>query len=174
MTKDGVTYTSNDVTVSAVNTATGEVTVPALTITPGGPTAPVSFEASRTTVLTNIDGINTGGANPGTVTSLAAITNARAGTFTILASDPGSWGRDIVVQITHEEGGRSEVDAHLADGNDTSTFRLKSTAGFYVDAWVELAIPEANASAASAHQWKCNYRLGSIDCSSGHSAGNRR
>jgi uncharacterized protein len=139
MNKEGVTYSSADITVTGFTPATGEVTfAPGVTIAPAGPT---EFEASLTTVLTNTDSINMGGANPGTLTTLAAITDPRQNTFTISAKDPGSWGKQITVQVTHTPGGRSEVDAHLSAGADTSTVRLKSAAGFYADAWVELNMP---------------------------------
>lgn len=139
MTREGVAYTSNDLTVTGITSATNTVSFAAgVTIAPVGP---LSFESSRTTVLTITDGVNTGGVNPGVVTALAAITDPRANTFTISAADPGSWGRDIVIQVIHEVGGRSEVSAHLQPGADLSTFRLTTTAGFYVDAWVELSMP---------------------------------
>jgi phage tail sheath protein FI len=140
MTKEGVTYTSNDITVTGFTPATGDVAFAAgVTINPAGP---AEFESALTTVLTDTDTIDTAGANPGTLSPpLATFTSARQPSFTISAADPGSWGKDIVVQVTHVPGGRSEVDVHLSAGADTSTFRLKSAAGFYVDGWVELNMP---------------------------------
>lgn len=139
MTKEGVTYTSNDLTPTAITPATNTVSfVAGVTITPAGPP---SFEASRTTVLTISDGVSTAGVDTGVITPLGTITTGRTPTFMISAADPGGWGREIVVQVSHEVGGRAEVSAHLLAGANTSTFRLTTAAGFYVDAWVELNLP---------------------------------
>ncbi len=132
MVKNGVTYESGDLKVASID-ATGQVTLNGnLTINPAGPT---SFEAKSTTVLTDVNAVDA----DGLLTFLATTTSARANTFTITAADEGNWGKDIVVIATADDGARSEM---LGAGNggaaDNVLINLKSAAGFYVNAWVEI------------------------------------
>jgi phage tail sheath protein FI len=133
MTKNGITTTSAVLTVNAVNRATGEVTLSAQVH------ATMAFEARYTAVFSNIDGANAAGA----ITTLASPMAARPASFTLRASNPGSWGRDLRVSPSHQSAARSIVQtAVMAPGNDIP---LLSAAGFYVGAWVE--IDRGNASA---------------------------
>jgi phage tail sheath protein FI len=141
MVKNGITYESSDFTVASIDASTGEVTLSGnLDVTPTGP---VTFEASSTTVLTDVNTISLDAAPPNRViglpTSLASVTSARTNTFTITAADEGNWGKDIVVTATATDGARSEA---LAAGNggadDNVLIKLKSAAGFYTNAWVEI------------------------------------
>jgi phage tail sheath protein FI len=134
MVKEGVTYESGDLTIdtNGVDRSTGEVTVSAnITITPAGPPA---FEAKYTTVFTDLKGLDAGGLP----TSLGTPLDPRPSSFTIDAKDEGSWGSDIVIQAAHEPGVRAEMDAFVSGAVDNNKIRLKSAAGFYVDAWVEI------------------------------------
>lgn len=134
MVKDGVTYESADLTVAAngVNRTTGEVTFTAnITVAPAGPTA---FEAKATTVFTNVNDLAAAGAP----TALAAMFDPRPNTFTIRASDEGSWGKDLVIWAYHESAARADMDSFVSGAVDDNKIRLKSAAGFYVNAWVEI------------------------------------
>lgn len=130
MTKQGTSTDSNTVTVSSIDPATGEITVSA-NLTGAGISA---FEARYTTVFTNTGGLSAAGA----VTTLGSPTAARPGTFTFSAGDEGSWGREIEIQPFHESAGRAQLDAFVSGGVDDNKVRLKSTAGFYANAWVEV------------------------------------
>lgn len=140
MIKDGIVYDSPDLTIAAngVDRATGEVTVTAdITIAPAGPVS--SFEAKSTIVFTDL---NTLDAN-GLPTALATPTSVRPNSFVISAKDEGSWGKDIVLQAAHVTASRSELDTSvsggvLMSGVDNNQLLLKSAAGFYTNAWVEI------------------------------------
>jgi phage tail sheath protein FI len=131
MNKNGVTTTSNALEVNAINRATGEVTLSAA-LTPN-----VAFEARYTTVYTGVNTLDPDGA-PGALAP-PIITAVRPNSFLINAKDAGSWGRNIVIQAFHESAARSEMEAFIsADAADETKIRLKSVAGFYVGAWVEI------------------------------------
>jgi phage tail sheath protein FI len=138
MTVNGVTYTSNAVTIDGggVNRDTGEVTLnAALTITPAG--TQNAFLASATAVTTNIGGLDANG-----VAQLNAL--PRPNSFTMTAHDVGSWGGSINVQSGATAGARGEYAASLAAANNASQVQLKSAAGFYANAWVEIDRGSAN------------------------------
>lgn len=60
----------------------------------------------------------------------------RINTFTISAVAEGSWGDDIDIRVYHESNAKSEFDSLVSDpGNE---IQLKTTAGFYVNAWIEI------------------------------------
>ncbi|MEA2236339.1 MAG: uncharacterized protein QOC81_1063 [Thermoanaerobaculia bacterium] len=122
MIKDGVTYDSGAVSVSAVDRTSGEVTVAsALSIPTGGPT---EWDARYTIVYT--DRKSTG--------SLTNPTDTRENSILIDARDPGSWGRDITVEVADQAAGKAELLS-----NDSSTITLKSpSVAFYPNAWVEV------------------------------------
>jgi phage tail sheath protein FI len=131
MNKNGVTTTSNTLEVIAISRADGEITLS------GALTPNVAFEARYTTVYTDVNALDADGAP----TALAApiITAVRANTFVINAKDVGSWGRSIVIQAYHESAARSELESWIsAAANDQTKISLKSVAGFYVGAWVEI------------------------------------
>jgi phage tail sheath protein FI len=132
MILNGVTYHSNAVKVApgGVNRDTGDVTLDAaLTITPSG--TQTAFLASATAVTTNVTGIDAGGA----ITTGAP---PRPNSFTMSAADEGSWGGSIVVQASAANGGRGEYAASLVSAVNASQIQLKSAAGFYTNAWVEI------------------------------------
>ena len=136
MIKDGVTYESADLSIDTdgINRATGEVTVSApFTITPTGPPA---FEARYTTVFTDLDGLNPAGI-PTPPLPLGPL-DTRENTFVMKAKDEGSWGKDIVIQAFHESAARAEMDTFVSGAVDDNKILLKSTAGFYANAWVEI------------------------------------
>jgi phage tail sheath protein FI len=126
MIKNGITTDSAVLQVTAVDRTTGIVTVnTALTSI---------FEAKYTAVLTDVDALDAGGG----VTKLASPTAARPNTFTINAANEGSWGKQIVLNVSHESAGRAVLDAWISGGVDNNQFKMKSTANFYVNAWVEI------------------------------------
>lgn len=88
-------------------------------------------------MFTDIDGINS---NNGisTTLSLATLPPPRSNTFTIKAKDEGSWGKEIAIQAFHESAARAEMDAFVSGSVDDNKIRLKSTASFYENAWVEI------------------------------------
>ena len=128
MVKQGVVTTSAVLTVSAVNAATGEVTfAPAL---PAG----TVYEARTTVVFTDVDVLGA----PGTVTALATPTSPRTPSITLTAADEGAWGREVQIMAAPESAARGQFAALVAAGAP-ARIRLVSTAGFYVNAWVEIA-----------------------------------
>ncbi len=135
MLKDGIAYDSSDLEIdtNGVNRATGEVTVKTdIDITPTGP---VAYEARYTSVVTTIIGIKDANtADDG----LPDTGTPRPDTFVIKAKDAGSWGKDIILQAGPQTGARSEVDALVSGADGDNRLRLKSTAGFYAGAWVEI------------------------------------
>ena len=132
MEKNGVITTSNDLTVSNVDPATGVVTFT------GNIAGTGTFEAKYTSVLTDIASINASGG----VVALAALGDPRAASVTLTAKDEGAWGRDIVITAAHETPVRAKMAAGGDIGGDGSAdstkIGLESAKGFYVNAWVEV------------------------------------
>lgn len=134
MVKNGVTYESGPLVIKAggINAGTGEVT---FTANIGiGVVAPVSFDARRTSVLTNSKNLDANGL----VDTAAAV----PASFTINAKDEGAWGNDLLVQVTHESGAKSEINTSVGTGglivDPGNDIALKSTSGFYKNAWLEI------------------------------------
>jgi phage tail sheath protein FI len=128
MAKDGVVTDSAGLEVKTYDRATGAVTLKS------DVSATVVFEARNTVVLTDVETLDADGAI--TVTTPTA---AHAGVITLTASSPGSWGREVVVEARHESAASNDLDAVVAFNTDDDVkIRLKSSAGFYVDAWVEI------------------------------------
>ncbi len=133
MVKNGIVTESGNVTVDTINRATGEVTVTAnLAATPAGPTA---FEARYTWILTDTKGLKA----DGTLDTLANPGDPAPASLKFKAADAGSWGDSIDLVARPETGGRVDMDVVLP-GNvvDNNKVRLKSGAGFYPLAWVEI------------------------------------
>lgn len=126
MTVDGVTYTSNalKVAVGGVNRDTGEVTLNTnITMAPAGQ---ASFLSRFTGVTTRINGI--------AASFVPSQGNTRPNSLLFKAADGGAWGNELVIQAAHTNGARAEFDSFLGSGQ----VKLKSAAGFYKDAWVEI------------------------------------
>lgn len=121
--KDGVTTTSADLAITAYNKATDEVTVAAMAAT---------FEAAYTTVLTDVGTLTSGSpstlGNPG---------SAKPASFGLIATNDGTWGRDLRIEVAYRSAGRALVN-HAAITGGNTVVPLTSTAGFYVGAWVEV------------------------------------
>lgn len=131
MVLDGVTYSSAEMTVAdnGLDMATGTITLTAdLTIAPAGP---IAFKAPLTGVVTRFIGLN---ANQTGNTA----NGQRPNSLLIEAKEPGSWGDDIVMTARPSSSARGELDAVVAVGANNNRVRLKSAAGFYVNAWVEI------------------------------------
>jgi len=128
MVKDGVTTDSGVLAVASIDRSSGEVTVGAAISTT------VVFQARFTTVFTDIDLLQANGL-PST---LATPTTARSASFVLQAANKGSWGRNIVVQTSHESAARVVFDSWLSGAAGATRIKLKSTAGFYKGAWVEV------------------------------------
>ena len=127
MVRDGITTDSAVVAVTDVDRDTGEVTVaPA-------PSATDTFESRHTTVFTDIDGLLA----TGEVSTLAAPTTPGPATFGLIAPNEGSWARDVQVSYSHRSTARTVVD-HAAITAPTNAIPVRSTAGFYPGAWVEV------------------------------------
>jgi len=128
MIKNSIVTDSPILNVQKVDRATGKITVtPAISAT-------VVFEAKYTTVFTDVDGLNP----DGTTTALGTPTSPRPPSFDFKARDPGSWGKNVVIQVTHTSAVRSALDVFVAGAVDNNQVQLKSAAGFYVNAWVEI------------------------------------
>ena len=131
MVKNGITYVSNPINVASINHATGEVTLAAnVDTTPVGQ-LPGGFEAKYTTVTTNINGLDANG---------HLTSGARPASFTISARDKGSWGKDVVVTVAPESAASTQLEAAGSGGGvaGNQPLHVKSVAGFYVGAWVEI------------------------------------
>ncbi len=63
--------------------------------------------------------------------------HTRHNTFNISAKDEGSWGDDIDIRVYHESSASSEIDSFISGAPNNNQIKLRSTAGFYVNAWVE-------------------------------------
>jgi uncharacterized protein len=128
MIKEGVVTDSAILTVNSINRASGEVTLNA------NISATVIFEARNTTVFTDVNGLDA----DGLPTVLATPLDPRPNTFSITAKDEGSWGKEVVVEAFHESAAKAEMDAFVSGAPDNNKIRLKSAAGFYPNAWVEI------------------------------------
>ena len=130
MVRDGVTTTSTVLTVNAVDRTTGEIQ------TNNPISATTIYEAARTVVFTDVaSGLDAAGLPA----ALATPTTAKPNTFTLTASSPGTWGRDIAIAAVHESAARSVAVGFAAvPANNDNRIQLQSTAGFYVGAWVEI------------------------------------
>ena len=130
MVRDGVTTTSAVLQVTQLNRDTGEIRTnnPISTTT--------IFEAGRTVVLTDLaSGLDAAGIP----VALATPTTAKPNTFQLTASSPGTWGRDISIVPVHESAARSPAVGFVgAPAVNDNRVQLNSTAGFYIDAWVEI------------------------------------
>ncbi len=129
MTKEGVVTTSAELEVASYDATTGDVTLTA--DVPGT----VAYEARHTTVLSRVNQLDAAGA----VTQLANFAAARVASIPLEASSKGSWGREVVVETRHESAASSVLDSVVTFNTaDNVQIRLLSTAGFYVDAWIEV------------------------------------
>jgi uncharacterized protein len=128
MEKDGLTKTSGPHTVVEIDRSSGELTL--------GSDVTEVFERRFTTVFTNARRLTT----TGLLDFLSTPTATRDNTFTISAKDVGSWGSDLVVEVSPDPNpaGQSELSQVVASTTNETTIRLTSTRGFYVGAWVEI------------------------------------
>jgi hypothetical protein len=131
MVKNGIVTESGTLTASAVDPVTGIVT----TNNPGAATT--IYEAKYTTVFTDNDGID-GNGDPVSGGSPLTTRPAALNSFVISAANEGSWGLNVVVTATHESAGRSTLDTFVSGAANNNQIALKSAAGFYVNAWVEI------------------------------------
>jgi phage tail sheath protein FI len=131
MVNNGVTYTSAPVAIAVggIDRALGTVTLAApITMTPAG--GPSSFLPALTTVTSNANGVAAG---TGAIT-----TGGRPASLTLNAASGGSWGNDLAVSVQTGSAAGSEYVALLAAAVDANQVQVKSTAGFYLLAWVEI------------------------------------
>jgi phage tail sheath protein FI len=134
MIKNGIVTDSTTIAVQSINRSSGIVMLAANL--PAG-----VWEAKYISVYTDTDIIDATGA----ITKLSTVvppwpTIARAATFTITAANEGSWGNNIAINVFAESAGRSQLDTFVSGavaGGDNK-IKLKSTANFYVNAWVEI------------------------------------
>jgi uncharacterized protein len=134
MTKEGVSRDSVVLIIQSID-ANGVITVDQDIST----TQDTVFDSRYTTVFTDVDAIDP---QTGLLTHLATPTPTPTtpppGSFTIKANSVGSWGNKIVVQSSPDSAARAEVDSFVSGANDNNKIRMKSTAGFYAKAWVEI------------------------------------
>jgi phage tail sheath protein FI len=133
MVKNGIPFDSATMTVLSINRATGVVTLTANL-------AAGVWEARYTTVFTDTSGVNPA---TGAITTLSTVvppwpTIARPNTFTITAANEGTWGNSIAINASHESAARAQLDTFVSGAAGNNQIQLKSTANFYVNAWVEI------------------------------------
>jgi phage tail sheath protein FI len=126
MIKNGIPTDSATLSVTAVDRNTGIVTV--------GPALTTVFEAKYTIVFTDVNSVS----GTGDITALATPLSARPNSFTITAANEGSWGNNIIISAFHESAGSTQLDTFVSGAVDNNQIQLKSTANFYVNAWVEI------------------------------------
>jgi uncharacterized protein len=130
MVRDGVTHTSTAGAIPAngINTATGMINLPAITVSPAGPT---TYPATATAVISTINGLDANG---------EPTFGARPDSIDFDAAEPGAWGDGIVITARHKSGARGVVQALVVDPGvlDDNRVRLASGSGFYVGAWVQI------------------------------------
>lgn len=126
MVKNGISQDSATLNVSAIDRNAGMVTVGAAI---GAP-----YEAKYTTVFTDTSAID----GSGTITVLATPLDARPNSFTITGANEGSWGNSLVINTFHESAARAQLDSFISGAAGNNQIKLKSTANFYVNAWVEI------------------------------------
>ena len=130
--EEGVPYTSSAraIGATALNSATGDVTLTAnLDIAPPGKAA---FPARSTAVATGFRRLDGDG--------IPVTTGTLNDSLTFVAADPGTWGNGITITSTHTIAGRAVVDKMevLPAAVDNNQVRLKTIAGLYRLAWVEI------------------------------------
>jgi phage tail sheath protein FI len=130
MVKDGISTTSGVLTVNGINRDTGQLTF----------TNPVSatdvFEAAYTTVFTDLAAAALDATNH--PVALASPTAAKPDTLQLQASSRGTWGADVGIVPSVQSAARSVLAAFVSGALNDNQLRLQSTAGFYVNAWVEI------------------------------------
>lgn len=129
MLRDGVLHTSTarPIAANGINSATGVVTLTAnLDIAPTGPT---SYSARSTAVVTPFNGIDAAG---------LPASGVRAASVTFEAADVGAAGGGIAITSRHVRAARGVYDSVVSSGVNNNKVRLKTAAGFYVNAWVEI------------------------------------
>jgi Bacteriophage tail sheath protein len=126
MIQEGITTDSAVLTITSIDTS-GVITVDT-DIT-------AVFDSRYTTVFTDVKAIDPA---TGLLTALATPTTPRPDSFKINANSQGSWGNQILVQVSPESAARAEVDSFVSGANDDNKIRMKSTHGFYRNAWVEI------------------------------------
>ena len=131
MINNGIVTNSGTLTTSAVDPVTGIVT----TNNPGALTT--IFQAKYTTVFTDNNGID---ANGHPLAAAAPQTTRPAGlnSFVISAANEGSWGLNVQITATHESAGKSVLNTWISGAAGNNQIALASSAGFYVNAWVEI------------------------------------
>jgi phage tail sheath protein FI len=128
MVKNGIPTDSGTVTVKSIDRNTGIVTLQANLAS--------LFEANFTTVYTDTVGLAADGSL--TIVAPPLPTAARPNAFTITAANEGSWGNSIVINASAESAARSTLAAFVSGAANNNQIQLKSTANFYVNAWVEI------------------------------------
>src|SRR4029453_2250596 len=100
MVRDGVTTTAGPLTVDQIDRASGQVKFTAAISTTD------VFEAARTVVFTDVAAA--GGIDPnGLPPALANAAGPEPNTFSLQASSPGTWGRDVRIAPAHSSAARS-------------------------------------------------------------------
>ena len=126
MVKNGVSTSSPTLAVTAVDRTTGIVTVNTALAT--------IYEARYTTVFTDTGGID----GSGNITTLASPVSPRPNSFNITAANEGSWGNNIAINAFHESAAKAPHNSFISGAAGNNQILLKSTANFYVNAWVEI------------------------------------
>jgi uncharacterized protein len=131
MVKNGVATDSKTLTVATVDPVTG------LVATDNPDSAATIYESKYTTVFTDNNLIDANGnivAETDPVTTRPASLNS----FAISSANEGSWGLKVQITAVHESAARSPLDAFLNGAAGDNQISVKSAAGFYANAWVEI------------------------------------
>jgi phage tail sheath protein FI len=131
MVKNGIVTDSKTLTVATVDPVTNLVT----TDNPGSATT--IYESKYTTLFTDNNLID---ANGNIVSVAAPVTTrpASLNSFVISSANEGSWGLNVQITTAHESAARSPLDAFISGAVGNNQISLKSAAGFYANAWVEI------------------------------------
>ena len=129
MVKEGIVTDSSQLTVTEIDRRSGEVTVnPDISTT-------IEFNNRYTAVFTDVEDLDSAGE---IIARSSGPFGARLASFNIQAKNEGSWGKEILIQAFHESAAKAEMDEWISGAVDDNKVRLKSTAGFYAEAWVEI------------------------------------
>ncbi len=128
MVKAGITTSEGPFHVTQIDRDTGTVTLSANLAN--------QYQAAYTTVFTDLTATPALNAD-GVPQPLAAPTDAKPDTFTLQASSPGSWGSAVQIVPAIRSSAQATVQG-LVGASPSNQIQLNSSAGFYVDAWVEI------------------------------------
>jgi uncharacterized protein len=131
MVKNGISTESKTLTVATVDPVTG------LVMTDNPDSATTIYESKYTTIFTDNNLIDATG-NIVSTASPVTTRPASLNSFVISSANEGSWGLEVQITATHESAAQSAVEAIVSGAAGANRISVKSAAGFYANAWVEI------------------------------------